>query len=151
MTDQRTRPPVEFSNEYKRGRLGALGGTVEERAHLFSHWDEVLPQRPLRAAAQPHHFDRRLRPLDVEYDFDGATRTIDYYIERNDVAGLLVIADGAVVHETYRLGINSESRFHTWSATKGFTSTVLGRALHEGVIDSLDARVDHFVKLSGTG
>ncbi len=151
MTGQPARPHLEFSNEFKRGRLGALGGTVEDRAHLFSHWDGVLPQRPLRAGAQPHHFERRLRPLDVEYEFDGATRTIDYYIDRNDVAGLLVIADGTVVHETYRLGIDSESRFHTWSATKGFTSTVLGRALHEGVIDSLDDRVDHFVKLSGAG
>ena len=56
-----------------------------------------------------------------------------------------------MVHETYRLGIDSESRFHLWSAAKSFTSTVLGRALHEGVIDSLDRPVDHFVKVSGTG
>jgi CubicO group peptidase (beta-lactamase class C family) len=151
MSDQPTRSHVEFSNEYERRKLRALRGSVEERAHLFSHWDGVLPQRPLRAAAQPHHFERRLRPLDVEYVFAGETRTIDDYIDRNDVAGLLVIADGAVVHETYRLGIDTESRFHTWSAAKSFTSTVLGRALQEGVIDSLDHPVQRFVKTSGTG
>ncbi len=151
MTDQPVRSHVEFSNEYERRNLRALRGPVEERAHLFSHWDEVLPQRPLRAAAQPHRFDRRLRPLDVEYEFAGGTRTIDDYVDRNDVAGLLVIAEGAVVHETYRLGIDSESRFHLWSAAKSFTSTVLGRALHEGVIDSLDHPVDRYVKVSGTG
>ena len=151
MTDQPTRSHVEFSNEYERRNLRALRGSVEERAHLFSHWDEVLPQRSLRAAAQPHRFERRLRPLDVEYEFAGDTRTIDDYIGRNDVAGLLVIADGAVVHESYRLGIHSESRFHLWSAAKSFTSTVLGRALHEGVIDSLDHPVDRYVKVSGTG
>jgi CubicO group peptidase (beta-lactamase class C family) len=55
------------------------------------------------------------------------------------------------VHEIYRLGINSESRFHIWSATKSFTSTVLGRALHEGVLDSLDHPVERFIKVSGTG
>ncbi len=149
-----TRPArshVEFSNEYERRNLRALRGPVEERAHLFSHWDEVLPQRPLRAAAQPHRFERRLRPHDVEYEFAGDTRTIDDYMDRNDIAGLLVIAGGAVVHETYRLGIDAESRFHLWSAAKSFTSTVLGRALHEGVIDSLDHRVDRYVKVSGTG
>ncbi len=43
-------------------------------------------------------------------------------MDRNDIAGLLVIAGGAVVHETYRLGIDAESRFHLWSAAKSFTS-----------------------------
>ena len=60
----------------------------------------------MRAAAQPHRFERRLRSLDIEYEFAGDTRTLDDYMDRNDVAGLLVIADGAVVHETYRLGID---------------------------------------------
>ncbi len=46
MTDQPTRSHVEFSNAYERRNLRALRGSVEERAHLFSHWDEVLPQRP---------------------------------------------------------------------------------------------------------
>ncbi len=67
MTSQPTRSHVEFSSEYERRNLRALRGSVEERAHLFSHWDDVLPQRPLRAAAQPHRFERRLRPLDLEY------------------------------------------------------------------------------------
>ncbi|MCP3992188.1 MAG: serine hydrolase [Actinomycetia bacterium] len=142
---------AEFSDEYERRKLAAVGGSVEERAHLFSHWDEVLPQRSLSASTQPHRFKRHLRPLDVEYQFAGATRSLDHYIEHNDIVGLLVIADGAVVHETYRLGINPETRFHLWSASKSFTSTVIGRALHDGFIDSLDDPVNHFIKLSGNG
>ncbi len=141
---------VEFTDEYDRGRLAALGGTVEDRAHLFSHWDGVLPQRALRSSTQPHRFERRLRSLGIEYEVDGETRTLGDHLDRNDVAGLLVIADGAVVYETYRLGIDAESRFHLWSATKSFTSTVLGRALHEGVIDNVDERIDHFVE-AGAG
>jgi CubicO group peptidase (beta-lactamase class C family) len=149
MTDRTTQ--LAFSQQYDRRNMRDLAGSVEDRTHLFSHWDEVLPQRQLHAAARPHHFDRRLRPLDVQYEFGGATSTIDDYLDRNDVAGLLVIADGAVVHESYRLGIDSETRWHLWSATKSFTSTVLGRALHEGVIDSLDDTVDRFIQVSGDG
>jgi CubicO group peptidase (beta-lactamase class C family) len=149
MTNPTTRP--SFTDNFDRRNMRDVGGSIEERTHLFSHWDEVLPQRQLHAAAQPHDFERRLRPLHIEYEFAGSTRTLDDYFERNDVAGLLVIADGAVVHETYRLGTDSETRWHLWSATKSFTSTVLGRALHEGVIDSLDERIDRFVTIPGEG
>ncbi|MDP6605991.1 MAG: serine hydrolase [Dehalococcoidia bacterium] len=149
MTDPTAHPAL--SDEYERGNLRGLAGSVEERVHLFSHWDKVLHQRQLHVAAQPHRFDRRLRPLDVEYKSAGATRTIDDDFDRYDVAGLPVIADGAVVHETYRLGIGPETRWHLWSASKSFTGTVLGRALQEGVIDSLDHPVNRFVKVSGDG
>lgn len=55
MTGTLTRSHVEFRNDYDRRNLRGMRGSVEERAHLFSHWDGVPPQRPLRAASRPHH------------------------------------------------------------------------------------------------
>ena len=96
---------MEFSDEHDSRNMRTLQGTDEERAHLFSHWDTVLPQRALRTAAEPYHFRQNLRPLDIEYTFAGEARTVEDYIEQNAVAGLLVIANGEVAHESYRLGI----------------------------------------------
>ncbi len=127
-----------FSTSFDRSRLMAVGGSTDERVELFSHWDEVLPHHAIAAAATPHEFVRKDDPLDIEYTFGGERRTLAGYLERNEVAGLLVLADGVVVNQTYRLGIGSETRFHLWSATKSFTSTLIGRAVHDGVIDSLD-------------
>ena len=123
---------TEFAADYNRKNMRKLAGDVGSRAHLFAHWDEVLPYRRLNAAAEPYVFEQRLTPLDVSYEHDGASHTIDSYVERNDVAALLVIADGAVVHERYRLGTTPGTRWHLWSASKSFTSTVIGRALHTG-------------------
>ena len=67
MSDQPFRSCVEFSNEYDRRNPRALRGKALERALFFSLWDEVLPQRPLRAAARPHCFERRLGSLDGEH------------------------------------------------------------------------------------
>ena len=140
---------ADFTHDYNRRKLGKLAGSVEDRAYLFSHWDTVLPHRKLHAARNPHRFEDRSAPLDLTYSFAGETRTLDGYVERNDVAGLLVIADGAVVHQRYRLGAGPDTRWHLWSASKSFTSTVVGRALHEGVLGGLDDPVTKYIDIGG--
>lgn len=140
---------AQFADEHDRANLLGVGGDAEARAHLFANWDEVLPQRKLHGSAQPHAFEDRSVPLDITYEHDGEERTLDGYVERNDVAALLVLADGAVVHDRYRLGAHRGTRWHLWSASKSFTSTVVGRALHTGVLDSIDDRVTKYVSISG--
>jgi CubicO group peptidase (beta-lactamase class C family) len=141
---------VHFSEDHDRTRLLAVGGAPPERAALFAGWDGVLPQRALRASATTHTFDRRDEPLDVTYECGGERRTLDEYVERNDVVGLLVLAGGAVVHQQYRLGLGPQSRFHLWSATKSFTSTVIGRALHDGVLTDIDDAAGAYADLGAS-
>ena len=64
----------------------------------------VLPHRKLNGASQPHVFEDRSAPLEITYEHAGEERTLDDYVERNHVAALLVLADGVVVHDRYRLG-----------------------------------------------
>ena len=64
---------AEFSAEYNRKSLRNLTGDVHARAHLFSHWDEVLPQRRLNAAARPYIFADRTAPLAATYQYGGGT------------------------------------------------------------------------------
>lgn len=140
---------AEFAREHDRGKLAGLQGDAGARARLFSHWDEVLPHRELRGTSEPHRFDDRSEPLDVTYEHAGERRTLDEYVERNHVAALLVLADGAVVHDRYRLGADRGTRWHLWSASKSFTSTVVGRALHTGVLDSIDDPVTRYLAIEG--
>lgn len=140
---------AEFSTAHDRAELLGIGSGAEARAHLFSHWDAVLPHRKVNGASQPHVFEDRSAPLDISYIHAGEERTLDDYVERNHVAALLVLADGAVVHDRYRLGAHRGSRWHVWSASKSFTSTVVGRALHTGVLDSIDDPVAKYISISG--
>ena len=50
--------------------------------------------------------------------------------------------------EYYGKGLNAQSRNHIWSATKSFTSTLIGMALHEGVISSLDDPAEKYAPQS---
>jgi CubicO group peptidase (beta-lactamase class C family) len=46
--------------------------------------------------------------------------------------------------EYYAKGFSAETRNQIWSATKSFTSTLVGMALHDGTIASLDDAVEQY-------
>ena len=71
---------AEFAATYNRKTMRNMAGDVHARAHLFSHWDEVLPNRRLEAAATPYEFNDRSGPLEGAYEYAGETYSIDDYV-----------------------------------------------------------------------
>jgi hypothetical protein len=58
-------------------------------------------------------------------------------MELNRVSGLLVLADGRITLERYRLGNTERTRWMSMSIAKSITSTLIGVALKEGLIAGL--------------
>ncbi len=63
----------------------------------------------------------------------------------NSIAGVIVLQDGKVRFEDYALGFGPEGRWTSFSVAKSFTSTLLGAAVKDGFIDSLDDPVSKYV------
>lgn len=120
-----------------------------ERVENFRHMDEIFPADDVAGARRPVDFPRRERALEVTYRYDGKRRTLQEYHERADTTGLLVVKDGEVLHERYFQGADSESRFTSWSVAKSFVSTLVGMALADGRIRSLDDPIDRYVPRLG--
>ena len=126
-------------------KVAALGESDREGlADAFRNWDRDFPVGVLNAAPRPHGFERALAELDVQYGFEGESRSLSAYLERAKVEGLLVLHGGRIVFEEYPRRTTPESRYHLWSASKSFTGTLVGMALHEGVIESLDDPVEKY-------
>lgn len=124
----------------------------ENAAHSFQTMSELFPTRTVARAGPVHAFERAPRPLgDVLYDLDGATRSIDDFLERSRTAGIVVLHDGRLVFERYGLGADAGTRFTSWSVAKSFTATLVGLALGEGLIESLDDPLVRYVpQLAGS-
>jgi CubicO group peptidase (beta-lactamase class C family) len=61
------------------------------------------------------------------------------------VAGLLVLHDGRIRLERYALGYDSTKRWTSQSVSKSITSTLVGAALKDGYIKSLDDPVTRYI------
>ena len=136
---QVTAPQKATAEEAINPKLWYKLALVKERAYLFTHWEQVHPHRILPGAATPRVYKRNTHSIEeVTYELDGQRYTLSHYIEKANISGLMVLRDAEVRLEYYGQGLDARSRNHIWSATKSFTSTLIGMALFEGKISSLD-------------
>jgi len=137
-------------------RLGSpdafLFWTPEQQVSGYRNIDRIFPTRIIHAGDSPYPLPEKPAELGgVVIAVDGETLTVDEYFERQDVAGLLVIKDGNLVYERYGLGNDRDSRWVSFSVTKSVVSMLVGAAIKDGYIESVDEKVsDYLPRLNGS-
>jgi CubicO group peptidase (beta-lactamase class C family) len=77
-------------------------------------------------------------PLDVGID-------VDAYMKDQRTAGLVIIQDGKIRLEKYGLGFSGDGRWTSFSVAKSLTSTLVGAAIKDGYIKSIDDKVSDYI------
>ncbi len=91
------------------------------------------------------------RELAQSYQFGGNQKRVADWLDQTKTTSLLVIQDGKIAYEDYRLGTRAEDKRISWSMAKSFLSAMFGTAVVDGRIKSLDDAVDVYVtSLKGT-
>ena len=112
----------------------------------FRNIDRLFPVRTIPAGGHPFPLPRSSQPLGaVSFDYEGKHYSLDDYVTLNRVTGLLVIKNGQVVTERYEKGNTPATRWMSMSVAKSITSTLVGAALQDGSIKSLDDKVTHYL------
>jgi CubicO group peptidase (beta-lactamase class C family) len=70
---------------------------------------------------------------------------IDEYMAQQRAAGVVILQDGRVRLERYGLGFDAAGRWTSFSVAKSFSSTLVGAAIQDGYIDSLEDEVSRYV------
>ncbi|MDT8991998.1 serine hydrolase [Curvibacter sp. APW13] len=70
---------------------------------------------------------------------------VDAYMAAQHSAALLVVHDGKLRLERYGLGFDAAGRWTSFSVAKSFTSTLVGAAVKDGFIKSLDDKVSLYI------
>lgn len=84
--------------------------------------------------------------------FDKQMLSTEQFLADSWTTGLLVIQDDRIVYERYSLGHSESTRTISWSMAKSFISAMIGIALDEGSIASIEQPVDFYVpELQGSG
>ena len=90
----------------------------------------------------------------AEQGMDGAnlSRMVAEVRERGlNLHSLLVIRHGYLVSETYFNGYNSARQHEIYSVTKSFSATLIGIALDQGLIQSVDQKIVDLLPPSSVG
>ena len=123
-----------------------LQWTVEQRDYAFGHLDE-LPQvksHVMAPSATPHGFGQG--PALPLFAADGKTPfNMDRFFDHQRAVGTLIIVDGKIRFERYGMGYDAKSRWTSFSVAKSFTSTLVGAAIKDGYIKSIDEPVTDII------
>lgn len=118
----------------------------------FRSMDRIFTTRTVPRAGPVWKMRRADRALDFTYEFRSERYTPEQFLERTYTNALLVMKDGRIVAEVYRNNTDERTRFIGWSMTKSITSILIGCALAERRIESLDDPVTRYLpELAGGG
>jgi CubicO group peptidase (beta-lactamase class C family) len=109
-----------------------------DRFENFRHMDRFVPTSEMSASPDPWDLGESGDSLTFTGDFLGEATSLDEFIAISDTSALLVIKDGEIIFERYAHGDSQDSLHTSFSVAKSFTSALLGIALGEGKIASLD-------------
>lgn len=117
------------------------------RVGSWSAMDSVgLPVRAVPRGGPVDPLVAAAAPPPILYRFRNVGYTLDDYLERQQVTGLLILKDGEVVAERYRYGREAGARFLSFSMAKSVTSLLVGMAAQRGAIASLDDPAEKYAK-----
>ncbi|MEM1154243.1 MAG: serine hydrolase domain-containing protein, partial [Pseudomonadota bacterium] len=71
--------------------------------------------------------------------------SVDDYMQDQRTAGLVVLQDGEVRLERYGLDFDEQGRWTSFSVAKSITSTLVGAAIKDGYIESIDDKVTDYI------
>lgn len=69
----------------------------------------------------------------------------DDYAAKQRLAGIVILQDGKIRFERYGLGFDGKGRWTSFSVAKSFTSTLVGAAIKDGKIKSLEDKVSQYI------
>ncbi len=111
--------------------------TQDQRDNAFRQMEKLVKVNTIAPSHRPFPLGNGA-PIKLQFD-------IDAYMKHQRNAGLIIVQDGKVRFEKYGLDQAKEGRWTSFSVAKSFTSTLVGAAIRDGYIKSLDDKVTAYI------
>lgn len=139
--------PVNGGDTAGLRKVGAevLFWSQAQRDANFPHMEKVFPGHIAKAG-------KKVRPLPKGKPLAIAEGEIESFLADQNVGGLIVLKDGKILLERYARGYGPAGRWTSFSVAKSFTSTLVGAAIRDGYIKSVEEPVTKYIpELVGSG
>jgi CubicO group peptidase (beta-lactamase class C family) len=108
------------------------------RVGAFSSFGTLFPSRAIRAAAQASPLNRSAQEPRIHYRYEGASRTLDDYLNARPTTGFLIAKDDTILVERYQYDRTDRHPMTSFSMAKTVVGLLIGIALEQGAIRSID-------------
>ncbi|MGL4344019.1 MAG: serine hydrolase domain-containing protein [Cellulosilyticaceae bacterium] len=136
---------VAYKNEIKLLYRSLNGFKDENLAHTFQNMYHIQPTHEIQKGEGISRFETDLAPLPKDFTFKDEDFSIETFLKETQTSGLLVLQDDAIKHEAYTLGSDEETLFASNSMGKSFVSALMGIAISEGYIKSVDEPIERYI------
>ncbi len=117
-----------------------------EQYENFNRMHELFPHTTLSASPDPQPFDVVEQiTLPASFAYRGAQLDTKAFLTETDTAALLVLRDGQIIHEQYRLTGGPNVTWLSMSVAKSFISALIGIAVEEGNIANITQPITDYV------
>jgi CubicO group peptidase (beta-lactamase class C family) len=113
--------------------------------------DQLFTTRVVGRSGPVWQLPRADHALDFTYSFEGKTYTPEQFVQRTYTNALLIMKDGRILHESYRNNTSESTRFIAFSMTKSITSILIGVALEERRIQSIEDPITKYLPELASG
>lgn len=120
--------------------------TGAEQLDRFNRLAEVFPHSTLTASPTPFSFPNgETIELPSSYPFKGQDRDTQTFLDETETVALVVIQSGEILYENYWLTGGPDVHWTSMSVAKSFVSAMIGIALDEGLIGSVEDPITQYV------
>jgi CubicO group peptidase (beta-lactamase class C family) len=114
--------------------------TVPQRDAAFRAMDRlpILAKASIIAAGDDVYPLPRGKPISIGTD-------VDAYMKAQRTAGLVIVQDGKIRLEKYGLDFSGDGKWTSFSVAKSFTSIMVGAAIRDGYIKSIEDKVSAYI------
>jgi CubicO group peptidase (beta-lactamase class C family) len=130
----------------KPGTPSILRWTLEQQTEWYPAIETVYRTATVKRGDYVRPLTKAGRSLDnLTYSQGDKSWTVEDYMKAYNVSGVMAVKDGKVMLERYGLGRRPEDRWISFSVTKSITSTLVGAAIKDGKIKSVDDQVTSYI------
>ncbi len=124
----------------------------ENLAHTFQNTPQIQPVKKISRGEEVFQFLKEENTaLAEDFQFEGTVYPLEKFIEDTKTTAMLVIKDDVIKYEKYFAGGDENTLFSSNSMGKSFVSALMGIAVSEGYVESIEDPVGKYIpEFAGT-
>jgi len=124
-----------------------LSWTPEQTLVNFRNIDRIFATHTIHHGVNVHPLPRAAVQIDpVVAQSEGLpTVSLEQLMDSERITGVIAVKDGEIILERYALGRGPDDRWISMSVAKSVTSTLIGAAVKDGLIHSIDDPVVRYI------